>query len=64
MAESPPFTSDLADFVEVVKEALASAFDLCEDTSWAQAELVIEEVPLIIHCSACAADSARCGLAV
>lgn len=41
----------------VVKEALASAFELArEGTQLAQADLVIEEVPLVIHCSACAAD--------
>ncbi len=41
----------------VVKEALLSAFELArEGTELAQAELVIEEVPLVIHCSACGAD--------
>lgn len=41
----------------VVREALASAYELArEGTALAQAELVIEEVPLVIHCSACAAD--------
>lgn len=41
----------------VVKEALVSAFEMArEDTELAQAELRIEEVPLVIHCSSCAAD--------
>lgn len=41
----------------VVKEALASAFELArEGTALAQAELVIEEIPLVLHCSACAVD--------
>jgi hydrogenase nickel incorporation protein HypA/HybF len=41
----------------VVREALLSAFDLArEGTALAQAELVIEEVPLVVHCPACAAD--------
>lgn len=41
----------------VVKEALLSAFALArEGTALAQAELVIEDIPLVVHCSACAAD--------
>jgi hydrogenase nickel incorporation protein HypA/HybF len=41
----------------VVKDALASAYEIArEGTALAQAELVIEEAPLLIHCSACAAD--------
>ena len=41
----------------VVKEALRSAFEMArEGTPLAQAELWIEEVPLVIHCSACAAE--------
>lgn len=41
----------------VVKESLVSAFELArEGTQLAQADLVIEEVPLVIHCSACAVD--------
>ena len=41
----------------VVREALLSAFDLArEGTALAQAELVIEEIPLVVHCPACAAD--------
>ena len=41
----------------VVKEALALAFELArEGTELAKAELVIEEIPLVLHCSTCAAD--------
>ncbi|HEY7328938.1 MAG TPA: hydrogenase maturation nickel metallochaperone HypA [Gemmataceae bacterium] len=41
----------------VVREALESAFEMArEGTALAQAELVVDEVPLVIHCSACAAD--------
>ncbi|HTU20085.1 MAG TPA: hydrogenase maturation nickel metallochaperone HypA [Gemmataceae bacterium] len=41
----------------IVKEALLSAFEMArEGTVLAQAELVIEEIPLVIHCPACAAD--------
>src|SRR5215469_16025895 len=41
----------------VVREALESAFEMArEGTALAQAELVVEDVPLVIHCSACAAD--------
>ncbi len=41
----------------VVPEALRSAYELArEDTSLARAELVIEEVPLVVHCPACDAD--------
>jgi hydrogenase nickel incorporation protein HypA/HybF len=41
----------------VVKEALVSAYELArEGTALAQAELRIEEVPLILHCSTCTAD--------
>lgn len=41
----------------VVKEALLSAYDLArEGTSLAQAELRIEEVPLVGHCPVCATD--------
>lgn len=41
----------------VVKDALASAYEMaCEGTALAQAELVIEEVPLVVHCSACTSD--------
>lgn len=41
----------------VVKESLLSAYDLArEGTSLAQAALVIEDVPLVVHCPACAAE--------
>jgi hydrogenase nickel incorporation protein HypA/HybF len=41
----------------IVKEALVSAYEMArEGTALARAELVIEEIPLVIHCSACAAD--------
>lgn len=41
----------------VVKEALLSSFEMArEGTALAQAELVIEEIPLVVRCSACAAD--------
>ena len=44
-------------FSGVVKDALVSAYELArEGTALAQAELVIEEIPLVLHCSACAAD--------
>jgi hydrogenase nickel incorporation protein HypA/HybF len=47
----------------IVKEALSSAFDMArEGTALAQAELVIEEIPLVLHCSACAADAAPVSL--
>lgn len=41
----------------VVAEALRSAFEMArEGTALAQTELVIEEIPLVLHCPACAAD--------
>ena len=41
----------------VVKEALESAYALArEGTPMASAALVIEEVPLVVHCPICAAD--------
>lgn len=41
----------------VVKEALLSAYEMArEGTPLAETELVVEEVPLVIRCSACAAD--------
>jgi hydrogenase nickel incorporation protein HypA/HybF len=41
----------------VVEEALRSAFEMArEGTSLAQSELVIENVPLVVHCAACNAD--------
>jgi hydrogenase nickel incorporation protein HypA/HybF len=43
----------------VVGAALASAFDLArEGTDEAQAELVIEDVPVVVYCPACAAEHA------
>jgi hydrogenase nickel incorporation protein HypA/HybF len=41
----------------VVREALESAYAMArEGTPLAQAELLIEEVPLVVHCDVCAAD--------
>ena len=41
----------------VVKEALLSAYDLArEGTPLARAELVVEEVPVVVYCPACAAE--------
>ncbi len=41
----------------VVKEALLLAYDLArEGTSLDQARLVVEEVPVVAHCPACAAE--------
>jgi hydrogenase nickel incorporation protein HypA/HybF len=41
----------------VVKEALLSAYELArEGTPLASAELVIEPIPLVAYCPACAAD--------
>jgi hydrogenase nickel incorporation protein HypA/HybF len=41
----------------VVKEALVSAFELAREGSpLPSAELVIEEVPLVAYCPACAAE--------
>jgi hydrogenase nickel incorporation protein HypA/HybF len=43
----------------VVKEALVSAYDLArEGTPLAGAELVVEEVPVVAYCPACAAERA------
>jgi len=43
----------------VVREALESAYELArEGTPLAQAELIVEEVPLIVRCAACATDRA------
>ncbi|HEY7426931.1 MAG TPA: hydrogenase maturation nickel metallochaperone HypA [Gemmataceae bacterium] len=43
----------------VVREALESAYELArEGTPLAQAELIVEEVPLVVHCAACATDRA------
>lgn len=41
----------------VVEEALRSAYEMArEGTSLAESKLVIEAVPLVVHCSACDAD--------
>ena len=41
----------------VVREALLSAYDLArEGTAMADAELVVEEVPVVVRCPTCAAD--------
>jgi hydrogenase nickel incorporation protein HypA/HybF len=41
----------------VVKEALLSAFELAsEQTDFARCSLVIEDVPISIHCSRCNAE--------
>jgi hydrogenase nickel incorporation protein HypA/HybF len=41
----------------VVKEALLSSYEMArEGTPLAQAELMIEEMPLVIRCSVCAED--------
>lgn len=43
----------------VVVEALRSAYELArEPTSLATAELLIEEVPLVTYCTACASERA------
>ena len=47
----------LGRFCGIVKEALLSSFEMArEGTALARAELVIEEIPLVLHCPACAAD--------
>jgi hydrogenase nickel incorporation protein HypA/HybF len=41
----------------VVKDALLSAYDLArEGTPLARADLVVEEVPVVAYCPACAAE--------
>jgi hydrogenase nickel incorporation protein HypA/HybF len=41
----------------VVKDALVSAYELArEDTPLARADLVVEEVPVVAYCPACAAE--------
>jgi hydrogenase nickel incorporation protein HypA/HybF len=41
----------------VVKEALISAYDLArEGTPLGQADLIIEEIPVVVYCPACAAE--------
>jgi hydrogenase nickel incorporation protein HypA/HybF len=47
----------LGRFSGVVEEALRSAYEMArEGTPLAQAELVIEQVPLVVHCPTCDAD--------
>lgn len=49
----------LGPLASVVKEALVSAYDLArEGTLLARAELVVEEVPVVAWCPACAAERA------
>jgi hydrogenase nickel incorporation protein HypA/HybF len=41
----------------VVKEALVSAFEMArQESCWPEAELVVEDVPILIHCPRCQAD--------
>jgi hydrogenase nickel incorporation protein HypA/HybF len=41
----------------VVKEALLSAYELAaEQTSLQDCRLIVEEVPILVHCSSCAAN--------
>lgn len=41
----------------VVRSALESAFDLArEGTPLAEVDLIVEEVPIVVHCLVCAAD--------
>ncbi|MGI8745568.1 MAG: hydrogenase maturation nickel metallochaperone HypA [Bryobacteraceae bacterium] len=41
----------------VVKEALTFSFDVaCEDTPFAGSRLMIEDVPVVVFCSACQAE--------
>ena len=41
----------------VVKEALTFSFEIaCEGTALEGAQLVIEEVPVVVHCENCCAD--------
>jgi hydrogenase nickel incorporation protein HypA/HybF len=43
----------------VVRDALVSAFDLARETSATpQVSLVIEDVPIVVHCAACDTDQA------
>jgi hydrogenase nickel incorporation protein HypA/HybF len=43
----------------VVRNALASSFELArEGTPAAQAELVIEDVPVVVYCPSCASERA------
>jgi len=44
----------LGAFAGVVKEALLSSYEMaCSDTRLAGSRLVVEEVPLLVYCSAC-----------
>ena len=44
----------LGTFSGVVKEALLSSYEMaCADTCLAGSQLVVEEVPLVVYCSAC-----------
>jgi len=46
----------LGQFSGVVKEALLNSYELaCEQTSLHGTRLIIEEVPIAIHCATCAA---------
>jgi hydrogenase nickel incorporation protein HypA/HybF len=46
----------------VVSDALMFAWDIaCEDTPIAGARLVIEESPVVVHCSSCAEDRTLSG---
>ena len=41
----------------VVKEALLSAYQLAtEETSFADCRLIVEEIPIVVHCSTCDAQ--------
>ena len=47
----------LGPFSGVLGEALRSAFELAREGSTLEdAELLIEEMPIVVHCLACAAD--------
>ena len=53
----------LGRFCGIVKEALLSAFEMArEGTALANAELVIEAIPLVIRCPACAAEGSPTSL--
>jgi hydrogenase nickel incorporation protein HypA/HybF len=44
----------LGAFCGVVKEALLSSYEMaCDETTLEGSKLIIEEVPLVIYCSAC-----------
>ena len=46
----------LGAFSGVVKDALLSSFEMaCADTRLAGSKLIVEEVPLVVYCSKCAA---------